>query len=173
MAQEFKNQLLKIENSVQSDDRQRCLICEEEIGSLSSETGAIECLIRLPCSHLFGSHCIANWLNENNTCPVCRSAFFPAQPRPHLEHEFMQDGDGGSEASDVENDQDDHDDLGTHTGWYARQLRLNDAGCLISQLIARYVNFGNDPSDSVLKMSRKTCFGSRLNFTPETCPVTQ
>ena len=50
MAKEFLGHLLKIENSVQSNDRQRCTICLQDIGSLSSETGIIECQIRLPCT---------------------------------------------------------------------------------------------------------------------------
>ena len=71
------------------------------MGSLSSETGIIECLIRLPCSHLIGSHCIATWLHDNNTCPVCRRVFFPAQPRPHPGHGVIvnRDGDDAGELS--------------------------------------------------------------------------
>lgn len=43
----------------------------------SSDTGVIECQIRLPCNHTLGSACIATWLKSNNTCPVCRHVLFP------------------------------------------------------------------------------------------------
>lgn len=134
MAKEFLNQTLRIENIVQSDDRQRCMICLEEIGSLSSETGIIECQIRLQCNHLVGSHCIATWLHDNNTCPICRREFFPAQPRPLLEHGIMQDDD----ASD-DDDQDRFNRLGRNTERSTRRLGLDYAARLLSLLIARRI----------------------------------
>ena len=39
----------------------------------------------MSCGHTFGSACIAAWLRENNSCPLCRETFFPGQPRPYLE----------------------------------------------------------------------------------------
>lgn len=139
MAKEFLSQLLKIENSVRSDDRQRCTICLEEIGSLSSETGIIECQIRLPCSHLVGSHCIATWLQYNNTCPVCRHTFFTAQPRPYLEHGIMQDDDASDgDSDDGEDDPERHSRLASNTMWSCHQLELNYAACRLSLLIARF-----------------------------------
>lgn len=53
---------------------------------MNEETGLLELAIRLPsCSHIVGSGCIAQWLQSNNTCPLCRHVFFPAQslPSPH------------------------------------------------------------------------------------------
>ncbi len=91
MSREFLASILKMENSVGSDSRQPCCICLQDFGSLSSETGVIECGIRLSCSHHVGSSCIATWLRSNNTCPVCRHVFFPAQPRPYLEHGIIED----------------------------------------------------------------------------------
>ncbi|KAJ0106702.1 hypothetical protein Patl1_17821 [Pistacia atlantica] len=42
-----------------------CIICLEEVvfGSLAT---------RMPCSHVFHSDCIGNWLNERQVCPLCR-----------------------------------------------------------------------------------------------------
>ncbi|XP_031269027.1 E3 ubiquitin-protein ligase Praja-1-like [Pistacia vera] len=42
-----------------------CVICLEEVvfGSLGT---------RMPCSHVFHSDCIGNWLNERQVCPLCR-----------------------------------------------------------------------------------------------------
>ena len=98
MAQEFLNQLLRIENTVQVDglEAPTCMICLESYGSLNSSNGAVECSIRLPCNHLVGSICIATWLRDNNSCPLCRRTFFPAQPRLTLEHDIMHERASGS-----------------------------------------------------------------------------
>ncbi|KAM0804381.1 hypothetical protein BDR22DRAFT_885641 [Usnea florida] len=84
--------------------RQPPLKCLEECGSLSSETGIIECSIRLPCNHLVGSHCLVTWFHHNNSCPICRREFFSAPLRPRLENETAR-GFG-----DVDDDDDGGDD---------------------------------------------------------------
>lgn len=56
---------------------------------MSQETGLLEYAIRLPCNHIVGSGCITQWLHSNNTCPLCRCVFFPAQSRPYLENGIM------------------------------------------------------------------------------------
>ena len=90
MAQKFLEQLLRNENTVQKDEHDgKCMICLESYGVLSSSTGAMEAPIRLPCKHIVGSMCIGKWLRDNNSCPLCRATFFPAQPRPYLEHGIM------------------------------------------------------------------------------------
>ena len=93
MAQEFLDQLLRTENTVQLNNHKdsSCMICLQPYGTLNSSTGAVEVQVRLPCSHLVGSFCIATWLQDNNSCPVCRRKFFPAQPRPCLEHGIMSE----------------------------------------------------------------------------------
>ncbi|KAG4025721.1 hypothetical protein MFRU_052g00400 [Monilinia fructicola] len=53
---------------------QRCMICNEEIGS-SSSGGEVESAFMLPCSHVFGSICILRWLETDSphqNCPQCR-----------------------------------------------------------------------------------------------------
>ena len=42
-----------------------CSICQDEYS-------ANEKILTLPCSHEFHSRCIRKWLEDNNTCPVCR-----------------------------------------------------------------------------------------------------
>ena len=108
MAEAFLRQLLRVENSVQPTGSERCIICLTECGTLCPETGVVEWEIRLPCKHSVGSRCIATWMNPkgtaSNSCPVCRHVFFPAQPRPYLEHgvfEDDQDGRVDSGPSDV------------------------------------------------------------------------
>ena len=92
MAETFLDQLLQITNSVPRGDRE-CVICHSETGTMSRTTGYLELLIRLPCSHVVGSGCIARWFQEDNSCPFCRQEFFPAQPRPHLEHGVAEEQD--------------------------------------------------------------------------------
>ena len=89
MAQKFLSDLLQIANIVPNQVGDRCAICLEAYGRLSSDTGTIEIGIRLPCDHSIGSACIATWLkdNNNNTCPICRREFFPAQHSLAHEHE--------------------------------------------------------------------------------------
>lgn len=94
MAEAFLNELLRAENSVQPTSGERCIICFTECGTLCPETGIVEWEIRLPCHHSIGSRCIAKWLDPTdgaNDCPLCRYIFFPAQPRPYLEHGVIED----------------------------------------------------------------------------------
>lgn len=93
MAQEFLEQLLLVENCVKinEDEALTCMVCLEPYQTLNASTGAVELQVRLPCKHLVGSVCIATWLQDNNSCPLCRAIFFPAQPRPYLEHGLLDD----------------------------------------------------------------------------------
>ncbi|GMN64772.1 hypothetical protein TIFTF001_033852 [Ficus carica] len=42
-----------------------CVICMEEVMIGSHVT-------RMPCSHVYHSDCVLEWLHENHTCPLCR-----------------------------------------------------------------------------------------------------
>lgn len=42
-----------------------CCICLEELN-------IAEKVMAIPCSHLFHSRCIIEWLEMNNSCPLCR-----------------------------------------------------------------------------------------------------
>ena len=89
MSQEYLNRLLSTpENRVQGE----CVICLEPYNTMNTTTGVIEAQIKLSCGHTIGSACIVTWLRDNNSCPLCRETFFPRQPRPYLEHGFMDIG---------------------------------------------------------------------------------
>ena len=93
MTQQFLGHLFRTENIVKVDELEAptCMICLEPYGTLDSSTGATELQVRLSCGHLVGSVCIATWLQDKNSCPYCRAAFFPAQPRPYLEDGIIDD----------------------------------------------------------------------------------
>jgi len=123
MSQEFLVQLLTSDNRVTSGPRQTCHICLQECDTISTETGIIECPIRLPCSHVIGSACIAKWLRTNNTCPICRHKFFPAQSP-------TSDSD-----SDDEENEEDEEELGEDIAYritdicneFGRELRFSSS----------------------------------------------
>ncbi|KAM6588324.1 hypothetical protein CsatA_010929 [Cannabis sativa] len=48
-----------------SGEKMTCSICFCEVLSGTE-------LSRLPCSHLFHTHCILKWLEKRHTCPICR-----------------------------------------------------------------------------------------------------
>ncbi|KAL9067830.1 MAG: hypothetical protein Q9161_006648 [Pseudevernia consocians] len=97
--QEFISSLMDTANSVQVEEGEECIICKEEYSTTSSETGEVERKIRLPCNknHTVGSKCIETWLNEHNTCPICRHEFF--------EHDY-KDSEDESETDVVYVDED-------------------------------------------------------------------
>ena len=125
MAEAFLHELLQAHNTVHIKG-ERCGICLEGYGTLSRETGTIEVGIRLPCNHSVGSACIAIWLKNNNTCPICRREFFQAQPRPYLEHGIM-DGQGDEEEADQ--------DITEINEVYCANLGLDMDACRISEML--------------------------------------
>ena len=125
MAEAFLHELLQAHNTVQNMG-ERCGICLEGYGTLSRETGNIEVGIRLPCNHFIGSACIAIWLQDNNTCPICRREFFQARPRPYLEHGIM-----GGQGDEDEADR----DITEINEVYCANLGLDMDACLISEML--------------------------------------
>ncbi|KAM5572268.1 hypothetical protein ABKV19_012365 [Rosa sericea] len=51
-----------------------CAICKERLDHFAVEEGTDQQLMitRLPCSHLYHVDCIAQWLESNHLCPLCR-----------------------------------------------------------------------------------------------------
>ena len=128
MSEAFLYELFQKSNIVCLQGEQ-CGICLEEYNTPSRETGTSEAAIRLPCSHIIGSVCIATWLKDTNTCPICRREFFQAQPRPYLEHGVF-DG----QENDDEGDQQDISDI---VEGFCDQLGLDSRVSLISKYLVQ------------------------------------
>ncbi|CAN6162305.1 unnamed protein product [Urochloa humidicola] len=56
------------------DERDSCVICVTPY-----ETGEV-CSVLPGCTHMFHKPCVATWLRQKNTCPLCR-ATVDAEPR--------------------------------------------------------------------------------------------
>ena len=160
MAEDFLRELLQVQNRVQSDEEQKCVICMEDCGTMNQETGLLELAIRLPfCSHIVGSGCIAERLHLNNTCPLCRYTFFPAQPRPWLEHEIIEDQTdlsesdiGESDDVEEENEVTIRDQLGDQSMWRDRcnQLCLDPGVALVAKgIVLKFLDV--QPSNAALQ----------------------
>ena len=52
-------------------DPKKCLICLEEMETNQEY---------LPCAHSFHGNCIIPWLQENDTCPICKIPIFIDTP---------------------------------------------------------------------------------------------
>jgi hypothetical protein len=48
-----------------------CAICLEALNHVEDDVNGNRTLHRLPCSHLFHSHCISKWFHRNLSCPTC------------------------------------------------------------------------------------------------------
>ena len=104
---QFLSRLMRRDNHVEADKGQECLICKEEFGM--SSTNSKEVQIRLPCNakHTVGSKCIATWLKDHNTCPICRYEFFPAEEKEKLVDlylDFLSDDDTSDPGEDSDED---------------------------------------------------------------------
>ena len=125
MAQSFLHELLQTSNHVypENQDDRKCIICLQETGTMSQETGFIEVRLRLPCNHIVGSGCITTWLQENNTCPICRRVLF-AQ---------------GQEDEDEEDEDNDRAIQRELCEDYCYQLRLDDRIARIAEMISHNI----------------------------------
>ena len=65
--------IVKLEDLPENCDS--CHICKELYDDPVPEV-VVESPVKLPCNHIMGSECLAKWLDDNNTCPMCRTTFF-------------------------------------------------------------------------------------------------
>ena len=49
-----------------------CSICLNDFSKAGRRGGAIEEIGLFDCNHVFHSNCINQWLNQHNSCPLCR-----------------------------------------------------------------------------------------------------
>ena len=146
MAEEFCRALLRTSNIVASSDTedQNCIICLQETGKMSLETGLVELKVRLPCEHVVGSGCIAVWFRTNNSCPLCRRVFFPAHQEQYLEdvnvqnqeEEYQEEEDRWE---DPEEEEEIEDMLLTECRDCSIQLRLDSRTIRVAQAIIQIV----------------------------------
>ncbi|CAO2821865.1 unnamed protein product [Amaranthus hypochondriacus] len=57
--------VIKVEDETKLKDDAECCICKEKLG-LGDE------MQEMPCKHLFHPLCLKPWLDEHNSCPICR-----------------------------------------------------------------------------------------------------
>lgn len=57
--------LVPFQKGTKSDDECKCFVCFETFGNG-------EKVMLLPCLHAYHGPCIAGWLKDNKSCPVCR-----------------------------------------------------------------------------------------------------
>ena len=71
-----------------ADESEECIICKTQYGTPSPETGTVEKKICLPCDtrHIVGSTCITMWLQQHNTCPICRRELNPGIGLPQMQY---------------------------------------------------------------------------------------
>ncbi|KAL8823702.1 MAG: hypothetical protein Q9191_005625 [Dirinaria sp. TL-2023a] len=76
----FLNGLPTVPLSELDAQEQQCSICLTAYGPPTTSTeNPPEQPRRLPCSHVFGAKCLATWLRDRNTCPLCRVVLFPRE----------------------------------------------------------------------------------------------
>ncbi|KAF1911378.1 hypothetical protein BDU57DRAFT_598711 [Ampelomyces quisqualis] len=53
------------------------LVCPICLDNLPPPAATDPAVTVTPCGHVFGKHCLATWMREHNTCPVCRDEVAP------------------------------------------------------------------------------------------------
>ena len=94
-ADEYVRHLLAIPTGFIAKDDRICCICFDEFGKRKLD-GQIEYAAALPkgtCGHIFGHLCLAQWLEKDGRCPLCRFVVF------RKEKSEVDDDDGDDSAS--------------------------------------------------------------------------
>lgn len=115
MAQRFLDQLPKVPDRLLSNVTE-CMICREAYGTVPSDNGTIEHAVLLPCLHHVGSECIAIWLSPDNglgnSCPLCRTVFFPIRVWDYEDEDDGDDDDGSDDSDSDSGEDNDHENEG-------------------------------------------------------------
>ncbi|KAF2036580.1 hypothetical protein EK21DRAFT_83535 [Setomelanomma holmii] len=70
-----------------------CTICLEPFATASSPNNQLSnpssepAIAITKCGHTFGQNCLAQWMRDSNTCPICRVEFFDLPKQPMEEDE--------------------------------------------------------------------------------------
>ncbi len=87
LAATFQASLPTIELKDLPDNSQDCHICKEPFENPGPHTSDnIEVPVKLPCTHIMGSSCLAAWLENHKTCPMCRVVLFSRLDSASDEH---------------------------------------------------------------------------------------
>jgi hypothetical protein len=75
---------------VDTDEAHICSVCHDECDECPTVRGKRTDVTRFPCSHVFHTDCIVQWLQIANTCPTCRHKVEeeanPAHADNYVEH---------------------------------------------------------------------------------------
>lgn len=111
--QTFLAKLLESKNTVPvGKGWQHCQICKEKFVDHSDGAEEPEKQLRLPCHkrHTMGSACITKWLEQHNSCPICRQELFPAEVAELDNDDVDGEEDDGYDESDGYTDYDEYDE---------------------------------------------------------------
>jgi hypothetical protein len=75
--EEYINCLVSVEDL---DPEETCPICQENF--ISDGHGPV----LLECKHLFGRGCLVQWLQDNNSCPMCRRTLYASENEEENEY---------------------------------------------------------------------------------------
>jgi hypothetical protein len=84
--------------TVKVDDDTECTICCEQMMDEQS-------VIKLPCAHIFCEAGILKWLNNHDSCPICRAQVSSESAEDESEEIVMED-----ESEEIIMEDDDGDD---------------------------------------------------------------
>lgn len=141
MAQQFLDGLPKA-NIEDLPGDSSCMICQDVYGTEPEEDGTVESAVRLPCGHDIGADCIRTWLSAEKEAKThaqhCRVRFFPAQPRPYMEH--------GAFEEEEEEEDDEEDD------WHGARGRVDlprraDPGAFFLEVLRMVGEAGQVPQE--------------------------
>ena len=79
LARAFLEALPIVKKEELPENSQICHICKELFDApnvVPEMTDIAEVPVKLPCNHIMGEDCLKKWLENNNSCPLCRNNLF-------------------------------------------------------------------------------------------------